>query len=109
MTKSYSFKEIFNCTFSIEEEDIVIDVERNYDEVADYQLVWDSIFDVDEAKSRNPREIEVIVLKNRNGRTGGKIGYVYYAMFNYFEELNETPTNPKRKKPDKPVKRDEML
>ena len=34
---------------SYEEEDIVIDVERNYDEVADYQLVWDSIFDVDES------------------------------------------------------------
>ena len=66
-------------------------------------------FDVDEAKSRNPREIEAIVLKNRNGRTGGKIGYKYYSMFNYFEELEETPTNSKRKKPDKPVKRDEML
>ena len=66
-------------------------------------------FDVDEAKSKNPREIEAIVLKNRNGRTGGKIGYKYYSMFNYFEELEETPTNSKRKKPDKPVKRDEML
>lgn len=46
-------------------------------------------FDVDEAKSRNPREVEAVILKNRNGRTGGKIGYNFYAMFNYFSELGE--------------------
>ena len=50
-------------------------------------------FDVDEAKSRNPREIEAIILKNRNGRTGGKIGYNYYAMFNYFSEFGEIGGN----------------
>ena len=46
-------------------------------------------FDVDTAKSKNPREIEAVILKNRNGRTGGKIGYNFYAMFNYFSELGE--------------------
>ena len=48
-------------------------------------------FDVDTAKSKNPREIEAIILKNRNGRTGDKIGYKFYAMFNYFEELQGFP------------------
>ena len=48
-------------------------------------------FDVDTAKSKNPREIEAIILKNRNGRTGDKIGYKFYAMFNYFEELQGLP------------------
>lgn len=43
-------------------------------------------FDVDEAKAKNPREIEVVILKNRNGVTGKKIAYNYYTMFNYFSE-----------------------
>ena len=43
-------------------------------------------FDVNEAKSRNPREIELVVLKNRNGRTGIKMEFDYYAMYNYFKE-----------------------
>ena len=50
-------------------------------------------FDVDTAKSKNPREIEAVILKNRNGRTGGKIGYNFYAMFNYFSELGEISGN----------------
>ena len=49
--------------------------------------VGDKNFDVDAAKSKNPREVEAVILKNRNGRTGGKIGYDFYAMFNYFEEV----------------------
>lgn len=48
-----------------------------------------SEFNVDEAKSRIPREIELIILKNRNGKTGSKIDYKYYSMFNYFEEVGE--------------------
>lgn len=43
-------------------------------------------FDVNEAKSRNPREIELVVLKNRNGRTSIKMEFDYYAMYNYFKE-----------------------
>ncbi len=43
-------------------------------------------FDVDEAKRRFPREIELKVLKNRNGQTGGVIGLQFYAKYNYFEE-----------------------
>ena len=44
-------------------------------------------FDVDEAKSRYPREIEAVILKNRNGTTGKKIGYKYYTPFNCFSEI----------------------
>ena len=43
-------------------------------------------FDVNEAKKRNPREIEAVILKNRNGATGGKIAFDYYPLFNYFKE-----------------------
>ena len=46
-------------------------------------------FDVNIAKRQEPRKIEAVILKNRNGRTGGKIGYNFYAMFNYFSELGE--------------------
>lgn len=44
-------------------------------------------FDVNTAKNKNPREIELVILKNRNGATGGKIDFKYYPMFNYFEEI----------------------
>ena len=43
-------------------------------------------FDVNEAKKKTPREIELVILKNRNGRTGDKLEYKYYPMFNYFKE-----------------------
>ena len=43
-------------------------------------------FDEKEAKRRDPREVELVILKNRNGRTGDVIGYKYYPMFNYFIE-----------------------
>ena len=47
----------------------------------------ESKFDVDQAKQKNPREIELVILKNRNGATGKKIEYKYYPMFNFFEEV----------------------
>lgn len=43
-------------------------------------------FDVNEAKKKNPREIELVILKNRNGSTGDRIDFSYYPLFNYFEE-----------------------
>lgn len=46
-------------------------------------------FDVDKAKAKDPREVELLVLKNRNGGTGANIEYKYYSMFNYFQEVNE--------------------
>ena len=46
-------------------------------------------FDETKAKAKAPREIELVILKNRNGKTGGKIAFEYYALFNYFEEEGE--------------------
>ena len=35
---------------------------------------------------RNPRDVELSVLKNRNGITGSVIKHKYYPQYNYFEE-----------------------
>ena len=45
-----------------------------------------SDFDSNEAKRSDPREIEAVILKNRNGKTGDTIEFLYYPMFNYFKE-----------------------
>ena len=44
-------------------------------------------FDSIEAKRKNPREIELVILKNRNGKTGEKLDLEYYPLFNYFKEV----------------------
>lgn len=44
-------------------------------------------FEVDEAKRKIPREIELVILKNRNGATGDIVQYEYYPLFNYFKEV----------------------
>ena len=43
-------------------------------------------FDATAAKQKNPRAVECVVLKNRNGSVGNKIPFSYYPMFNYFKE-----------------------
>jgi replicative DNA helicase len=43
-------------------------------------------FDADEARRNNPRKIELVILKSRNGRTGDKLGYYYHPLYNLFEE-----------------------
>lgn len=43
-------------------------------------------FDVNQAKNKNPREVELVVLKNRNGATGKTLSFKYYPVYNYFEE-----------------------
>lgn len=43
-------------------------------------------FDINEAKKKDPRDVELVILKNRNGPMGLKILYTYYPLFNYFEE-----------------------
>lgn len=43
-------------------------------------------FDANEAKRKGPREIELVILKNRNGRTGDSLSFNFYPLFNYFEE-----------------------
>lgn len=46
-------------------------------------------FDTEEAKKKDPREIELKVLKNRNGITGVKIDYLYFPRYNYIHERGE--------------------
>ena len=46
-------------------------------------------FNANDAKKENPRQIELVILKNRNGATGDKIQFAYYPMFNYFKEKEE--------------------
>ena len=43
-------------------------------------------FNSDREKAKDPRTLQIKIMKNRNGRTGGVIDYKYYPMFNYFEE-----------------------
>ena len=44
-------------------------------------------FDSEMAKTKNPREIELVILKNRNGETGKTLEFKFYPMFNFFEEI----------------------
>ena len=39
------------------------------------------------AKAQMPREVNLIGLKNRNGKSYFKCSYKYYPAFNYFEEI----------------------
>ncbi|WP_195277369.1 DnaB-like helicase C-terminal domain-containing protein [Anaerotruncus rubiinfantis] len=43
-------------------------------------------FDVNAAKARSPRAVELVLLKNRNGVPYARIEYAYIARFGYFGE-----------------------
>jgi len=43
-------------------------------------------FDALAEKDKNPRRVELVVLKNRQGPAGGRVEFEYYPMFNYFKE-----------------------
>lgn len=58
----------------------------------------DDNFDATAAKRKNPRDIELVVLKNRNGRVGDKIKYQYYSMFNFFHEDGQKMDEEKKTK-----------
>lgn len=53
-----------------------------------YKDINNSNFDLDKAKRTNPRDIELVVLKNRNGQCG-EVGFKYYPRYNYFVEEND--------------------
>lgn len=38
-------------------------------------------------KKKTPREVELVILKNRSGAVGDSIGFDYYPVFNYFKEV----------------------
>lgn len=46
-------------------------------------------FNATKEKAKNPRDVELVILKNRNGTAGKKIQYHYYPMFNFFHEISE--------------------
>lgn len=43
-------------------------------------------FDVNAAKAASPRQVELVMLKNRSGLPFAKISYRYHARFSYFSE-----------------------
>lgn len=43
-------------------------------------------FDAGAAKDRNPRQVELVILKNRHGPSGPRVGLEYYPGFNFFRE-----------------------
>lgn len=44
-------------------------------------------FDVDKAKSQDPRKIEAVILKNRSGKTGEIVNFEYDPKFNLFRDV----------------------
>lgn len=45
--------------------------------------------DVDAEKDALPRKIQLVILKNRNGRTGGRVNFDYDPRYNHFQESDE--------------------
>lgn len=45
------------------------------------------------AKNETPRQVELVGLKNRNGKSYFKCDFKYYPAFNYFEEVGEFINN----------------
>jgi len=41
---------------------------------------------VKKCKHSEKRKVDAVTLKNRNGKTGGKVRFTYYSLFNYFEQ-----------------------
>lgn len=51
-------------------------------------------FDSDKAIKKNPRAIELVILKNRQGQIGERVSFNYYPLFNYFEEISTAQEEP---------------
>jgi replicative DNA helicase len=58
-------------------------------------------FDPDAEKQRNPREMQLKVLKQRGGEGGERIDFNYHAAYNEFEELD--PSRKQRSGQDEPT------
>lgn len=46
----------------------------------------DGSYNEKEEKRKNPREIKLVILKNRNGEAFTECSFNYYKLFNYYEE-----------------------
>ena len=64
-------------------------IEYSADSLIGLQLegVGGANFDIDKAKSGNPRKIELVLLKQRYGPTVFSIKYNFYTRYNWFEEV----------------------
>ena len=51
-----------------------------------------SDFDLELEKQKEPREMRLVLLKDRNGQGWGKIPLNYYSAYNYFEETTLDPS-----------------
>lgn len=69
--------------------------------------VGTSDFNVNEAKAKDPREIELVFLKNREAAVGDIIKYYYYPKFNHFQESEEDPRAEREYKAEQEQKRRE--
>ena len=67
------------------------DIEYSTDVLIGLQFsgVGQKDFDINEAKKQTPREVEAVILKNRNGATGDTLHYAYYSMFNKFLDMDD--------------------
>ncbi|SHO53404.1 DnaB-like helicase C-terminal domain-containing protein [Anaerocolumna xylanovorans] len=63
-------------------------IEYSCDTVIGLQLkgTGASGFNVDEAKQKYPRDVELKILKQRYGQVGQKIEYKFYTIYNFFDE-----------------------
>ena len=44
-------------------------------------------FDPTAEKAKNPRSVELVILKNREGEVGGVVPFAHYPAYSYFKEL----------------------
>lgn len=58
--------------------------------------------DFDEEKEKEPRKVELKILKNRNGETGKSVHFDYHAKYNMYEEVEQPLLTTKYKKTQKP-------
>jgi replicative DNA helicase len=59
---------------------------------------------INAAKIKNPRPVELVTLKNRNGVMGYRISFKYYSALNLFEEIGENQRAQKTEQPDEPLR-----
>lgn len=52
-----------------------------------YQRIEDKDFDEKKESNKAARDMEIVIIKNRNGQYGDKIQYKYYSNYNYFVEV----------------------
>jgi replicative DNA helicase len=80
-----SFKESGGIEYTA---DVVMGLQlKVVNDLASINNITDKRNKINEAKSKLPREIELIGLKNRNGKSYFKCNYTFYPSYNYFEEV----------------------